>query len=257
MTGFHTSRSGEMLEIVIDNPKANAIDAATSQALGKVFAAFNTDPALRVAIITGAGDRFFCAGGDVAELDRAQGNVDYGPQGFAGLTHFPALSKPVIAAVNGICAGGGLELALACDMIVASAGARFCLTETQIGTLPFLVTVQRLLRRMPVNIATEMLYTGRRMSAAEMQGTGLINHVVPHEDLRQHALYLAECVAASAPRSIATVRRAITLIAGSDPIDAAALEALESDFASVMASDDANEGAAAFVEKRKPQWQGR
>lgn len=257
MTGYQTSRSGDVLEIVIDNPKANAIDSATSQALNEVFASFNTDPVLRVAIITGAGDRFFCAGGDVSELDRAGGDVDYGPQGFAGLTHFAALSKPVIAAVNGMCVGGGLELALACDMVVASEGARFCLTETQIGTLPYLVTVERLLRRMPVNIATEMLYTGRRMTAAEMQKAGLVNHVVPQEDLRNHAHDLATSVAASAPRSIATVRRAITMFAGSGMDDAVALATLENDFASVMASVDANEGAAAFVEKRKPQWQGR
>ena len=254
MTGFHTSHSGEVLEIVIDRPRANAIDSATSKALGEVFASFNNDPSLRVAIITGAGDRFFCAGGDVAELDRAGGDVDYGLRGFAGLTHFPALSKPVIAAVNGFCVGGGLELALVCDMIVASESAQFALTETQIGTLPYLVTIERLLRRVPVNIATEMLYTGRRMSADEMREAGLVNHVVPQEALRDHAHRLAADVAASAPRSIATVRRAISHIAGSNAGDTDARTALERDFAAVMGSDDAKEGAAAFTEKRKPQW---
>lgn len=255
MTGFHTTQQGEVLEIVIDRPKANAIDGATSKALGEVFAAFNADPALRVAIITGAGDRFFCAGGDVAELDAAGGEVDYGPQGFAGLTHFPELSKPVIAAVNGLCVGGGLELALVCDMVVASEGARFCLTETQIGTLPYLVTVERLLRRVPVNLATEMLYTGRRMDAAEMQAAGFVNHVVPQAELRACARRLAADVAASAPCSIATVRRAIRHYTGDR--DANALAGLEADFAAVMASDDAREGAAAFTEKRRPRWQGR
>lgn len=256
MTGFHASRSGAVLEIVIDRPKANAIDSVTSKALGEVFASFNADPALRAAIITGAGDRFFCAGGDVTELDRAGGDVDYGPQGFAGLTHFPALSKPVIAAVNGFCVGGGLELALVCDMIVASEGAQFALTETQIGTLPYLVTVERLLRRVPVNVATEMLYTGRRMSAAEMRETGFINHVVPQDDLRARAHRLAADVAGSAPRSIATVRQAISHCING-PADPDARAALERDFAAVMASDDAKEGAAAFTEKRKPQWRGR
>lgn len=257
MIGFHTSRSGSVLEIVIDAPKANAIDSATSRALNEVFASFNSDPALLVAIITGAGDRFFCAGGDVSELDLAGGDIDYGPQGFAGLTHFPDLSKPVIAAVNGYCVGGGLEFALACDMIVASDTARFCLTETQIGTLPYLVTIERLLRHVPVNIATEMLYTGRSMTAAEMRDAGLLNHVVAQDDLRGCAHRLASRIVASAPRSIATVRRAITLFSGGGAGDTQARAALENDFAAVMASEDAKEGAAAFTQKRKPQWRGR
>lgn len=257
MTGFRTSRHGGILEVVIDRPKANAIDSSTSQDLSEVFTSFNADPALRVAIITGAGDRFFCAGGDVAELDRNGGEVDYGVNGFAGLTHFPALAKPVIAAVNGLCVGGGLELALACDLIVASDNATFCLTETQIGTLPYLVTVQRILQRLPVNVATEMLYTGRRMSATELLNLGLVSHVVSTDELRASAHRLASAVSASAPLSIAAVRRAIKMFGSPiGAVDADDVTVLEREFDKVMASDDAREGAAAFTQKRKPQWQG-
>lgn len=258
MIGFLTERHGKVLEVVIDRPKANALDSSTSQALNEVFTAFNMDPSFRVAVITGAGDRFFCAGGDVAELDRTGGNVDYGRNGFAGLTHFQLRTKPVIAAVNGFCVGGGLEMVLGCDLIVASDNARFSLTETRIGSLPYLVSIQRILQRLPVNIASEMLYTGRRLSAKELRLFGVVNHVLPHDELRNFALRLAADIAASAPLSITAVQRAIKhFCAPDDDGRKMDFDELEREFASVMKSEDAKEGAAAFTEKRRPRWQGR
>ena len=202
MTGFRTAVQGQILEVVLDNPKANAIDSRTSRALTEVFTGFNADPDLRVAIITGAGERFFSAGADLKEIDATGGAVDYGPNGFAGLIEFPDLRKPVIAAVNGLCVGGGFELALACDMIVASETAQFFLTEARIGNLPYLASVQRLMARLPVNIATEMLYTGRRMSAADLKLLGLVNHVVSPGDLRDAAGRRRGCLGPAVHRRV-------------------------------------------------------
>ena len=132
---IRTAEHDGILEIVLDRPKANAIDAATSRRMGEVFVRFRDDPALRVAIITGAGDKIFSAGWDLkaAATGALSEDSDYGPGGFAGLTELFDLDKPVIAAVNGLAIGGGFELAMACDLIVAAEHAAFALPETQIG----------------------------------------------------------------------------------------------------------------------------
>ena len=258
MTGFRIEKHGEVLEIVLDRPTANAIDSATSRALNHVLADFNVDPHFRAAIITAEG-RFFCAGGDLKEMDAAQNSVDYGPNGFAGLTHFKGLTKPVIAAVNGLCIGGGFELVLACDLVVASENARFMLSEAKIGNVPYLASVERLLKKVPFNVGMEMLYTAREMSAAELQAYGLVNSVVPRDFLRSATRQIAKRIVASGPISIAALKRAATAIEGltefarSDEGE----QPLTEVFASVMLSEDAKEGARAFVEKRTPKWQGR
>ena len=164
---LQVTKNGQILEVVLDRPKANAIDNATSRAMGDLFANFRDDSDLRVAILTGGGERFFSAGWDLnaaADGDPIEG--DYGVGGFAGITEMHDLNKPVIAAINGMAVGGGFELALACDLIVAADHAKFFLPEIFVGVLADAGAI-RLPKRLPYHVAMEMLLTGRRMDAAE------------------------------------------------------------------------------------------
>src|SRR5262249_33808553 len=172
--------SGGVLEITLDRPPANAVDVATSYALYEAFARLESDPDLRVGIVTAAGGRFFCAGWDLraAAAGEAVG-ADHGPGGLAGLTGWHGRTKPVIAAVNGIAAGGGFELVLAADLVVAAEHAEFRLPETGLGMIPDSGGVLRLPRRLPRPVAMELLLTRRPMTAAEAAGPGLVNPVVP------------------------------------------------------------------------------
>ena len=162
-------RRGSVLEVTVDRPKANAIDSATSREMGSIFSEFRDDPELRVAIVTGAGDRFFCAGWDLKGI-ASEGEADYdlGVGGWAGLQELPDLNKPVIAAVNGMALGGGFELALCADFILCAEGARFSLPELRAGILADGATI-KLPRRIPYNVAVDMLMTGRWMEAQEAQ----------------------------------------------------------------------------------------
>lgn len=252
-------RRGAVLEIVLDRPKANAIDAATSRELGAVFVDFGEDPSLRVAIITGAGERFFSAGWDLKAAARGESvDEDNGPGGFAGLTELFDLNKPVIAAVNGIAAGGGFELALAADMIVASAHAECFLPEVKIGLIADGGGVLRLPRRLPRAIATEMLLTGRRASADELARFGVVNRVVPGADLMDAARELAGQMVDNAPLSVAAIKEvlreteALSVQAAYAVLKRRELPA----YAALYASEDMREGPRAFAEKRKPIWRG-
>src|SRR5438128_8196091 len=189
------TRHGPVLEVVLDRPKANAIDAATSQAMGECFAAFRDDPELRVAIVTGGGERFFSAGWDLKEAAQGQRpDSDYGVGGFGGLQELRDLNKPVIAAVNGMAVGGGFELALSADLIIAAEHARFALPEINSGTLADAATI-KLPRRIPYHVAMEMLFTGRRFDAQEAKHWGIVNEVVPAANLMTRALELADQLA--------------------------------------------------------------
>ncbi len=186
-TPIRTERRGHVLEVTLDRPKANAIDLATSRIMGEVFTDFRDDPDLRVAVITGAGEKFFCAGWDLkaaAEGDAVDG--DYGKGGFGGLQEMRGLNKPVIAAVNGICCGGGLELAISADIILAADHASFALPEIRSGTVADAATV-KLPKRIPYHIAMEMLFTGRWIDAEEAARWGLVNRIVPAADLMDQA----------------------------------------------------------------------
>jgi crotonobetainyl-CoA hydratase len=250
-----------VLEIVLDRPKANAIDAATSRRLGEVFADFRRDGSLAVAIVTATGDRFFSAGWD---LKAAAASFDseysgYGPGGFAGLTEMFDLEKPVIAAVNGLAVGGGFELALACDLIVAAEHATFMLPETGIGIIPDAGGVLRLPRRLPHAIAMEMLLTGRRMPAAEAGQRGLVNAVVPSDRLLDAARALARSVRTAAPLAVRAVKQVVRGTAAMSVQEgfAARRAGAFPAYAAVLASQDAREGPRAFAEKRPPVWKGR
>lgn len=253
-------RRGAVLEITLDRPKANAVDAATSHALAQSFLLLRDDPELRVAIITGAGERFFCAGWDLkAAAEGEAADADHGPGGFAGLTELFGLGKPVIGAVNGLALGGGFELALACDLIVAADHAEFSLPETGLGIIPDSGGVFRLPRRLPRTIAMEMLLTGRSMDAEEAARWGLINSAVPSDRLMPEARDLAEQVAGAAPLAVAALKEV------TDATEHLGVEEAYSvlrggnlpTYKSMLSSEDAEEGPRAFAEKRQPDWQGR
>jgi len=254
-----TRREGAVLEITLDRPKANAIDLATSRIMGDVFTAFRDDPELRVALLTAAGEKFFCPGWDLkaaAEGDAVDG--DYGVGGFGGLQELRGLNKPVIAAINGICCGGGLELALSADIILAADHASFALPEIRSGTVADAASV-KLPKRIPYHIAMEMLLTGRWLDTAEAARWGLINHVYPAGELMAEARKLADLLAAGPPLVQAAIKEVVREAEGMKFQDAMN-RITKSQFATVerlYRSEDQKEGARAFAEKRDPVWKGK
>ena len=247
------------LEVKLDRPKANAIDLETSRILGGIFTNFRDDPNLRVAIITGAGEKFFCPGWDLkAAADGDAVDGDYGVGGFGGLQELRGLNKPVIAAVNGICCGGGLEWALSADLILAADHATFALPEIRSGTVADAASI-KLPKRIPYHIAMDMLFTGRWLNAEEAARWGLINHIYPAQDLMTEAHKLAELLASGPPLVYAAIKEVVR-----EAEDMKFQEALnkitKSQFESVerlYRSEDQIEGARAFSEKRNPKWKGR
>ncbi|MGP4019868.1 enoyl-CoA hydratase-related protein [Saccharopolyspora sp. 5N708] len=250
---------GGVLTVTLDRPKANAIDVATSRALHQAFDRLRRDDSLRVAVLTGAGDRFFSAGWDLKAAAGGEAiDADHGPGGFAGLTEFFDLDKPVIAAVNGLALGGGFELALAADLIVAAEHAEFALTEVTLGMVADSGGVLRLPERLPRAVASELLLTGRRMAAAEAQRWGLVNRVVPAADLLGAAFELAQRICAAAPLAIAAVKE-ITRRAAALDVESGYRLLRTGDlpnYRAMLGSDDAREGPRAFAERRAPRWTG-
>ena len=247
-----------VLTITLDRPKANAINVATSRALYAAFKQLQDDSALRVAIITGSG-RFFSAGWDLSAATEGEAiDADHGPGGFAGLTEFFSLGKPVIAAVNGLAFGGGFELALAADLIIAADHVEFALPEVKLGMIPDSGGVLRLPRRLPRAIATEMLLTGRRMSAQEAQRWGLVNQVVPADDLMRTAHEMAAVIVQNAPLALAAVKEVLRETEGQTlPQAYQTLRTGDlSNYRAMLTSEDAQEGPRAFGEKRPPRWSG-
>ena len=254
-----TRSVGKVLEITLDRPKANAIDLATSRIMGQVFAGFRDDPALRVAILTGAGDKFFCPGWDlIAAADGDAVDGDYGVGGFGGLQELPDMNKVVIAAVNGIACGGGLELALSCDLILAAEHASFALPEIRSGTIADAASL-KLPKRIPYHVAMDMLLTGRWLDVEEAHKWGFVNHIHPAEALMEQAHALAAELADGPPLVQAAIKEVVREAENMKFQDA--LDKITgSEFPTVKtlyASDDQLEGARAFAEKRDPVWKGK
>jgi len=255
---IRTAKHGAVLEVTIDRPKANAIDAATSRIMGQVFADFRDDAALRVAVLTAAGERFFCPGWDLKAAAAGEPpDADYGVGGFGGLQQLPGLNKPVICAVNGLAFGGGFEIALSCDLILAAEHATFALPEIDSGTVADAASI-KLPRRIPFHVAMELLLTGRRIDAQEAQRWGLVNEILPADRLMSRARELATQLAEGPPLVFAAIKEIVRETAhlsvgeAFEQVTRRRLPTVDK----LYGSDDQKEGARAFAEKRKPLWRG-
>ena len=251
-------RDGKILTVTINRPeRMNALHPPANAELAKVFDDFAADPELWVAIITGAGPRAFSAGNDLRF--QAEGNaVEVPKTGFAGLTARWDLDKPVIAAVNGVAMGGGFEVALACDIILASDTAVFALPEPKVGLAALAGGLHRLPRTIGVKRAMEMILTGRNVPAAEDKALGFVHDVVTPEALMDAARALAVQICELSPMSVRASKQ--TVMAS---LDTASLQdAFDGQFdhsavKALFKSDDVREGPLAFAQKRKPEWKGR
>ena len=254
--------SDHILTISINRPEVrNAINAAVGVAIGDAMQRADRDPDIRVVILTGEGDKSFCAGADLKAIAAGEDIVPTdGPRaawGFAGYASHH-ISKPTIAAVNGVALGGGTELVLASDIAVASEDAKFGLPEVKRGIIAGAGGVFRLPRQIHPKLAYELMFTGDSIDAGRALELGLINRIVAAEEVRSEALALAHRIAANAPLAVqASKRVAQHIIDERLPAETQPWELSAVERAAVRASDDAKEGPRAFAEKRSPVWSGK
>lgn len=244
-------RRRNLLLLTINRPaQRNALDPQTMHSIGAALAEAEHDPEIRCIILTGAGDRAFCAGMDLKAFAEGQMDLKDGKTGMEIFTQ-RAYLKPIIAAINGAAVGGGFELALSCDLAVAAEHAVFGMPEVKIGLIPG-GGGTLLPRRIPLAVALELGLTGELIDARRAQSLGLVNRVVPGAQVLDEALALATRIAANAPLAVATTKRLMMEACGEAP-----WADITQACASILQSEDAREGASAFAEKRSPVWKGR
>ncbi len=256
-----------VMEITINRPPANAINTEVSNAVHEALSTLQNDDELQVGIITGDGDRIFSAGWDlkeIAEIDNNEDAVNAAfecPGGFAGITEFWELNKPVICAVNGVAVGGGFEIALACDLVIAADHVEFFLPEMQRGFLPDVGGIQHLPRRLPYNVAMDLLYTGRRMNAQEAHHWGFVSRLCAFDELMETARDMATNIASGAPLALQALKEVVPVIQNRSVRQAfAATKHGNNEFPiyqKMLMSEDFMEGPRAFAEKRAPIWKGK
>jgi len=250
-------RDGRLTIVTLNRPEVmNALHADAHEELARVFDDFASDPGQWVAIVTGAGERAFSAGNDL-KVTAAGGRKPWPASGFAGLTQRFDLDKPVVAAVNGIAMGGGFEIALACDLIVAAQNAVFALPEPRVGLAALAGGLHRLPREIGAKQALGMILTGRRVSAEEGKALGFVNEVVPVGEALAAARRWAAVIMEASPMSVRASKQAVYRGLAEATLEDALKNQMRYPAVSAMfASDDFKEGPRAFAQKRAPQWKG-
>jgi acetyl-CoA C-acetyltransferase len=248
-------RRGHLLEVTINRPEQrNSLHPPAHEELDEAFSAFFADPELWVAIITGAGTESFCSGND---LKWGIKNTVYIPKaGFGGLTMRGDITKPIIAAVNGFCVGGGLEIAMTCHLVVADSNAKFGLTEVKVGVIAGQGGLIRLPRRIPKMIAMELILTGKRIGAEEARTLGLVSRITPPGEALEGARALAAEILEGSPTSV-RISLEVMRLTESIPDELAACRMRQPGIDELLSSEDSAEGALAFAQKRKPNWKNR